>query len=105
MATCLTVRSLNNRVSVIPNVECPICRHNLKVDIQKITLNQFGLTKYLILHGKPQHALIVYIDTHGKIRGTESIKHIQYKPHKKTKKQKCKHKKACPLITLDNFFN
>ncbi|HME51795.1 MAG TPA: hypothetical protein VKM55_06230 [Candidatus Lokiarchaeia archaeon] len=58
---------------------CDICHLSFKVHVSAAEL--INAKRYpfchLILHGNPIHALAVYVDKHGVVRGSESSQSIQ----------------------------
>ena len=58
---------------------CDICHQVFKVQVSAAELADARRYPFvhLILHGNPIHALIVYVDKHGSVRGSESSQSIQ----------------------------
>lgn len=59
--------------------KCPTCGKPIRVRVPAALLE--NATHYpvchLVLHGKPLHACMVYIDAHGMVRASESTTSIQ----------------------------
>jgi len=58
---------------------CDICHQVFKVQVSAAELADARRYPFahLILHGNPIHALVVYVDKHGSVRGSESSQSIQ----------------------------
>ena len=58
---------------------CEICHQSFKVHVSAVELANARRYPFahLILHGNPIHALVVYVDKHGSVRGSESSQSIQ----------------------------
>jgi|SRR5271157_865167 len=58
---------------------CDICHQVFKVQVSAAEMADAKRYPFahLILHGNPIHALVVYVDKHGSVRGSESSQSIQ----------------------------
>ncbi len=58
---------------------CSICNQSFKVHVAAAELAQAKRYPFahIMLHGNPIHALIIYVDAHGTVRGSESSQSIQ----------------------------
>ncbi len=63
--------------SITKYIECPLCKRRIEIQINLDKLDfSTGLASISVVHGKPAHLLVVYIDRNGKIRGVEVHKDI-----------------------------
>jgi len=60
-------------------VSCPLCKSNLiiSLDLSKLDFSK-GVASMSIIHGDPPHAVVIYIDREGKIRGIEAHKDVVF---------------------------
>lgn len=55
-------------------VQCPICHQKKNISIMDFVIKEGMITNNLILAGKVcEHTFLIYIDSHGSIRGTLKI--------------------------------
>lgn len=61
------------------SVECSICKEKLKVRLLKEQLEKAECypLHHIIIHGNPAHALSIYIDANGKLRGRQATTSLQ----------------------------
>jgi len=62
--------------------KCPICKQKIEIGVEltmikKLSNKEKGIYSHLILHGKPLHGLICYIDSHFSVRGFMPIESIE----------------------------
>lgn len=62
--------------------KCPICKQKIEIGVEltmikKLSNKEKGIYSHLIIHGKPLHALICYIDSHMSVRGIMPIESIE----------------------------
>ena len=57
---------------IFARFKCPKCGENLsmKVDLDSLDF-QGGIASITVLHGEPQHTVVVYLDINGEVRGVE----------------------------------
>jgi hypothetical protein len=58
--------------------KCPLCKKNLEIKLNFESLEQQygamdGIIPHIILHGKPLHAMLCYVDKHMAVRGKEYV--------------------------------
>ncbi|MFX0100689.1 MAG: hypothetical protein ACFFCS_14030 [Candidatus Hodarchaeota archaeon] len=61
------------------HVQCQICKEKLKVRLLKEQLESAECypLHHIIIHGNPAHALSIYIDANGKLRGRQATTSLQ----------------------------
>jgi hypothetical protein len=69
----LDVESENISNSVLFQ-ECPLCNKKIQISVQfEVLEEQYdmngGVIPHIVLHGKPLHALLCYVDKHMVVRG------------------------------------
>lgn len=62
--------------------ECPICKKKIQIGIefgmvQKLVEQAKGIYSHLVLHGKPLHGLVCYLDSHLAVRGIVPVESIE----------------------------
>ena len=58
---------------------CKVCAQEIVIPLELLTLiDGLPLNKSCFLHGHPLHAMIIFSDSHGTIRGTELSESLQF---------------------------
>jgi len=60
-------------------IVCPHCKQEVifTINLTKLDFSK-GIASLSIIHGEPPHALVIYVDKEGKIRGTEVHKEVVF---------------------------
>ncbi len=57
---------------IVASFKCPKCGEKLTMKVDLDTLDfQGGIASITVLHGNPQHTVVVYLDINGEVRGVE----------------------------------